>query len=145
MPASWAEDGSIPDDCRIWRAIPEQFLYPVDPITGDQDFSDSVFRSQEVSVYAVAETTPQALAAKFPGLRFREMTAGAARKFGLLVVRDSDDVGDTSHAVIGRRDLPGNRLTGSQAANLKKVSKWADAGPGQFLPNAAPPAIPPPA
>ncbi len=143
MPASWAEDGSIPDDCRLWRAIPEQFLYSVDPITGDQDCSDSVFRSQEVSVYAVAETTPQALAAKFPGLRFRELTAGDARKFGLLVVRDPED-GDTSHAVIGRRDMPGNRLTGSQAASLKKVSKWADGGPGQFLAPAAPPLAAPP-
>ncbi|SRR5216683_710009 len=138
MPASWVEDGSIPDDCRLWRAIPEQSLYPVDLITGDQDCSDSAFRSQEVSVYAVAETTPQALAAKFPGLRFRELTAGDARKFGLLVVRDPNDDGDTSHVVIGRRDVPGSRLTGGQAANLKKASLWADLGPGQFPPTPGP-------
>ena len=135
MPASWIEDGSIPDDRRLWRAIPSPFLYPVDPNTGAQDFSDSAFRTHEVSVYIIAETTPQALAAKpqFQGLRFRELTAGDARKHGLLVVREPDDEGDTSHAVMGRRDAPGNRLTGSQAANLKKVSKWADNGPGQFL------------
>lgn len=132
MPDSWVEDGSIPDDCRLWRAIPSQYLYPIHPNTGEQDFSDAAFRTREVSVYAVGETTPEALAAKFPGLRFRELTAGDARKFGLLVVREPDDDGDTSHAVIGRKDSPGARLTGSQAANLKKASKWADDGPGQF-------------
>lgn len=132
MPASWAEDGSIPDDYRLWRAIPERSLYPVDPSTGEQGFSDSAFLTQEVSVYAIAETTPQALAAKFPGLRFRELTAGDARKFDLVVVREPDNVGDTSHAVIGRKDSPGARLKGSQAAKLKKASKWADRGPGQF-------------
>jgi hypothetical protein len=139
MPESWAEDGSIPDDCRLWRAVPPQSLYPLDPITGEQDFSDSTFRTQELSVYAVAETTPQHLAAKFPGLRFREFTAGDVRKCGLLVVRDPDDDGDASHAVVGRRDRPGARLSGSQAANLKKVSKWADAGPGRFLATQAAP------
>jgi hypothetical protein len=132
MPASWAEDGSIPDDCRLWRAIPERSLYPLGANPGDQDFSDSAFLSHEVSVYIVDETTPQALADKFPGLRFRELTAGAARKFDLLVVREPDNVGDTSHAVIGRKDSPGSRLKGSQAAKLKKASRWADLGPGQF-------------
>ena len=134
MPASWIEDGSIPDDCRLWRAIPTQSLYPADPNTAAQDFSDSAFRTQEVSVYIVAETTPEALAAKpqFQGLRFRELLAGEARRYGLIVVRDPDDDGDASHAVIGRRDSPGARLTGSQAANLKKISKWADNGPGLF-------------
>jgi hypothetical protein len=110
-------------------------MSPTDP----NDFSDSTFRTQEVSVYAVAETTPETLAAKFPGLRFREFTAGDARKLGLLVVREPDDDGDTSHAVVGRRDSPGSRLTGSQAANLKKVSRWADSGPGVFT---APPTAP---
>ena len=115
MLASWAEDGSIPDACRLWPAIPEQSLYPVDPIAGEQDFSDSAFR---------------------------ELTAGDAKKCDLLVVREPDNVGDSSHAVIGRKDQPGARLKSSQAAKLKKASKWADLGPGQFP--AAPPVPPSP-
>jgi hypothetical protein len=138
MPDSWVEDGSIPDHYRIWRAIPSESLYPLGAgkSLADQDFSDSAFRSHEVSFYIIDETTPEALAAKpqFKGLRFREISAAVARSFGLILVREIDQDGDTSHIVAGRQDAPGKRLSGGQAANLKKASKWADSGPGKFPP-----------
>lgn len=125
MPEPWVDDaGGIRDDTRLWRAIPPESLKPPDPVTGDQDFSDSIFRTQEMSVYIISETTPEAMKAQFPGCRFREFTAGAARQSGFIVVREPE-AGDTSHALVLRADKPGARPSGGPVMRLKRVSRWA--------------------
>ena len=64
MPSPWIDDGSIPDETVLWRAIPHDSLRDPDPLTGDRDVSDSIFRTHELSVYINAEMEPGQLAAK---------------------------------------------------------------------------------
>ena len=134
MPDVWVEDGSVSDGSRLWRAIPPESMYPADP----QDFSDSIFRTHRLSAYIVDETTREALVAKFPACRFREFTAKQARDLDLFIVRETDDDGDESHVVVVRADAQGKRISNGCATKLKKVSKWADVGPGQFPPAPGP-------
>ena len=123
----WVDDvGSIPDGCQLWRAVPPVSLYPPSPETGQQGFSNSILRDEQMSVYIIGEKTPEAMRAQFPGCRFLVFTAGAIRAKGFMVMRDPDEVGDTSHAVVLRSDKPGSRWSGGPAKELKSIASWAE-------------------
>lgn len=121
------DDPSIPDQARLWRAVLPVYLKPPNTILPGQDFSTAAFKTQEMSVYLIDETSRAALEAKFPdGTRFREFTAKAARDAGFIVVRVPNDDGDLSHALVLRGDNPGARPTPRAVIKLTKASKWAD-------------------
>ncbi|MGH2397357.1 MAG: hypothetical protein ACRDFW_10290 [bacterium] len=125
MPYEWVDDDSVTDDLCLWRGIPPETLKPVDPNTGEQDFSDAAFRTQKASVYIIALTTPAEMAAKFPGWRFREFTAGAARTIGYIICPDPE-IDEVAHRILLRGDNPGARPGGGWVMRLKKVSRWVD-------------------
>jgi len=123
----WPDDfKGAPNHCRLWRAIPPQSVHPPDPITGREDPSSSIFRTREMSAFVIDEKTPAAMKRQFPGFRFREFTAGAARENGFIIVRVPEGE-DNSHVHVLRADKPGSAPSKGVAAILKEVSRWADA------------------
>ena len=92
-------DPAISDDTALWRAVPNSHICPGDD--GAERPESWAFRSDdnEVSAWIAEETDIQALKARFPNSRIAEFTAGEARAYENIVVRDPVE-GDISHVVI---------------------------------------------
>ena len=113
------DDLSIGDDTVLWRAILPAWIVPGP--TGPRA-SSAAFKSEEVSVFIAAETTPQELLGRLPpGSRLQWLTAGDVRAVDCIIVRDANPPG---HALILRRDAPGQTLTGGQAKRLQGRAQW---------------------
>lgn len=135
------DDPGIPGDALLWRGVPPLYLDPSNTILPGQDFSSAAFKTDDLSMYLIAETSEAAIRGKLGptghGHRFRELTAKVARDAGYALQRVPDAPGDTSHVLARRADPPGTAATKGMARKLKVGSWWADEGPP--VPTAAAP------
>ena len=117
-----ADDPTIGDDVPLWRRIPPDQLR-VDDETGEAGASDSAFRTEQMSVYLAPLTDLQAVLTNYSGHKVMEFSAGGARREGFIIVRAPLPT-DPSHALVLRRDNPGQRPTKSQAKRLANHARW---------------------
>jgi hypothetical protein len=117
------------DDCALsgpailWRAITSTSW-----IKPDGSASSAAYKFKRLSVYVIAESTPEKLRAKFPGRPWQRFRAQDARNAGCIIVKVPDDDGDTSHREIcPARDFESQlREEGSAIA---AVAEWVEDGP----------------
>ena len=115
------DDSTISDDQRLWRRVhPSQFKPRSG--TGPSEISSAVFSTrEEVSVAIASETTLDLFVANHLEYGVIEFTAGAARRMGCTVVRDSLP-NDPAHALVcGPRS--NGQLTKTQQELLKQASR----------------------
>jgi hypothetical protein len=118
MPPDYPNDVELPDDAVLWRAINPHH------VKDDLSVSSAAYSTDGLSVYAIDETSPAALAAKFEGWSFQFFTAKAARDAGCIICKVPDDIdGDTSHREIRRASNPAARLR-KEAKLIGEAAKW---------------------
>src|SRR5262245_27071727 len=96
MVPDYVDDADLPDEAVLWRSINPRHIKP------DLGVSSAAYSTDGLSVYVVEETSPAALAAKFPGWSFQSFTAKVARDAGCIICKIPDDDGDISHREIRR-------------------------------------------
>lgn len=119
MPPQHTDDVALSADAILWRAINPRHIKP------DGSVSSAAYKTQSLSVYVRAETTPAALAAKFPSWPFQAFTAKLARDAGCIIVAVPDMTGDTSHREIRRARNPEARLSG-EALKIQAAATWVN-------------------
>jgi len=93
------DDPTLADDTVLWRAIPNSQICRGDEGTERPESWAFLSDDNEVSAWIAAETTLEALKARFPNSRVARFTVGETRGFGNIVARDPVE-GDPSHVVI---------------------------------------------
>jgi hypothetical protein len=117
MPEEYVDDAELPDDAVLWRAINPRNVKP------DGTVSSAAYKTEGLSVYVLAETTSEALRAKFPGWGFQWFPAKHARDAGCIIVKITDDAGDTSHREVCRADDPKAQLR-RHGVEIMNAAQW---------------------
>jgi hypothetical protein len=119
MPPQYTDDLALGPQAVLWRAINPLHIKP------DGSVSSAAYKTQSLSVYVLAETTPATLAAKFPSWPFQAFTAKVARDAGCIIVPVPDRGGDTSHREIRRASNPEARLS-AEALKIRAAATWVN-------------------
>lgn len=116
------DDCSLQGSAILWRAI-----NPTVHIKPDGSASTGAYKTRRLSVYAIAETTPQKLRSKpkVGGWPWQWFTVKQARDAGCIVVKIADDYGDESHREVCPADDPASRLQ-AEAIAIADVAQWVD-------------------